>query len=268
MATTTTMATTTMAGLCRPFRRHMSITRPKQWFERQANDPFVKRRISSNFRSRSAFKLEEMQAKYAIMRPGHVVLDLGAAPGGWTQVALNAVRNSSSTNNNSNGRVISVDIMEMEPIQGADIVHGDVQDPHILQQILQLATAGSSRPASNAPSPSPPQLDHAPCIDVLISDMAHPFSGHKTADTARVEALCEFALQVADHPWLLKHHGNFVCKYIRGAGGDELKRLCETRFQRVIVDKPKASRKESAEAYLVCLGFKRRSAPAPPRDTL
>ncbi|KAK5666509.1 hypothetical protein BDV3_006171 [Batrachochytrium dendrobatidis] len=230
-----------------------------QWFNRQASDPFVKNRIKWNLRSRSAFKLKELQSKYNFMKPGQVVLDLGAAPGGWTQVALDAVwpdRAQSSSSDSIlsrpkptkhassatvDGRVIAVDLLPIEPIDGAEILLGDVHEDAVLQQIYTLAAY--------------PYQPEGPVVDVVLSDMAHSFTGHRSTDAARVQNLCEFALSVASHPWLLKPGGNFLCKYLRGDGDQELKKLCQSRFQQVIVTKPKASRQGSAEAYFLCLGF-------------
>ncbi|KAH6560814.1 hypothetical protein BASA83_005763 [Batrachochytrium salamandrivorans] len=269
--------------------RYSSITRPGQWFNRQSNDPFVKSRIKANFRSRSAFKLKELQEKHLFMKPGQVVLDLGAAPGGWTQVALDAVWPShttislSSTSSSSSllahessssnaevslepsptlqttvkssqkpssrhprpsriGRVIAVDLLGMEPIDGAEILTGDVQDEQVLQEIYALAAY--------------PYTPQGPAVDVVISDMAHSFTGHRSTDAARVQSLCEFALGVAGHPWLLKPGGSFLCKYLRGDGDQDLRELCQSQFEKVIATKPKASRQGSAEAYFLCLGFK------------
>eukprot|EP00842_Homolaphlyctis_polyrhiza_P001765 jgi/Hompol1/258/HPOL_001147-RA len=261
----------------------MSITRPSQWFQRQASDPFVKSRVQHNYRSRSAFKLKELVEKHRFIRPGDVVLDLGAAPGGWTQVALEAVNAPVETKNKSKndttasttttvrkGRAIAVDIMGIDPIPGADIIIGDVQSPLILQQIRAIALQhAAADPSLNtkAESATDAKQDElvvqpvTPVIDVLISDMAHPFSGHRTTDVARVKGLCEFALEIASHPWLLKRGGDFVCKFMRGEGETELKDLCKSLFAKVIFEKPKASRKDSSEAYLVCLGYKRKQAP-------
>ncbi|EGF80336.1 hypothetical protein BATDEDRAFT_11420 [Batrachochytrium dendrobatidis JAM81] len=210
-----------------------------QWFNRQASDPFVKNRIKWNLRSRSAFKLKELQSKYNFMKPGQVVLDLGAAPGGWTQVALDAVWPDRAQS--MDGRVIAVDLLPIEPIDGAEILLGDVHEDAVLQQIYTLAAY--------------PYQPEGPVVDVVLSDMAHSFTGHRSTDAARVQNLCEFALSVASHPWLLKPGGNFLCKYLRGDGDQELKKLCQSRFQQVIVTKPKASRQGSAEAYFLCLGF-------------
>ncbi|KAL2919882.1 2' O-ribose methyltransferase [Polyrhizophydium stewartii] len=228
----------------------MSITRPSQWFQRQASDPFVRARAADGLRARSAFKLQELQRQHGLLRRGAVVLDLGAAPGGWAQVAAAAVGPA--------GRVVAVDLLPIDPLPGVHVVTGDARDPLVLERVRALARHGAAgADVADNDVVDDNGDDDQPAFDVLLSDMAHSFTGHRSADVARVQALCEFALEAAAHPWVLRNGGNLVCKFLRGAGEHELRALCQQLFTKVVVDKPKASRKESSEAYLVCLGFKR-----------
>ncbi|KAJ3213736.1 hypothetical protein HDU67_002534 [Dinochytrium kinnereticum] len=199
-----------------------SVTSAKQWIARQSSDPYVKAAARENMRSRASFKLEQMQKGYELIRRNDVVLDLGASPGGWTQVAARHVRK---------GRVVAIDLLPIDPIPGAVILQGDMVDPSVQSRVID-ALGGKG-------------------ANVVLSDMAHSFTGNRGADVARVQTLCEVALEVAER--VLRPGGNFVCKFIQGEGSDELRNKLIGRFARVIYDKPPASRSDSAEGYMICL---------------
>ncbi len=195
----------------------------KNWLERQLNDPYVRRAKSEGYRSRAAFKLIELDDKFPILKPGARVVDLGAAPGGWIQVALQ--RGAS--------QVVGVDLLEIEPIAGAELMQLDFTEPDAPDRV-KAALGGPA--------------------DAVISDLAPWTTGHKPTDHLRiialVEAAAEFALET------LKPGGGFVAKVFQGGAEGELLERLKHRFEKVRHAKPDASRSESAETYLVALGFK------------
>ncbi|KAJ3039486.1 hypothetical protein HDV00_012166 [Rhizophlyctis rosea] len=169
-----------------------SVTSPKRWWARQSSDPFVKQAAVENYRSRAAFKLEHIQKRHKILRKGVVVL--------------------------GPGRIISIDLLPIDPIPGAHILQGDMRDPHIINQVVSVVSGEAS---SGEPSSQPP----TPVVDVLLSDMAHSFTGNRTADVARVHDLCRTALDVASLPQILKEGGVLVCKFLQGDGDQGRKSL-------------------------------------------
>ncbi len=212
-------------GLRRSRRRDPSSTR---WLTRQLNDPYVRAAKAQGFRSRAAFKLLELDARFQLLRPGLRVLDLGAAPGGWTQVALARV--------GSSGRVVGVDLLPIDPLPGAVLIRGDLTEPEVLSRAL--AELGG-----------PP--------DLVLSDMAPNTTGHAATDHLRIVALAEAAAEAA-----LAHlapGGAFVCKVFQGGAERALLELLKRAFASVRHAKPPASRKESAETYLVAQGFRGRA---------
>lgn len=196
----------------------------KAWLERQLNDPYVRAAKSEGYRSRAAYKLAEMDDKYRFLKRGQTAVDLGAAPGGWTQVLVERL---------GEGRVVGADIQEMEPIGGAVLLHLDFMD----------ATA-------------PDTIKHALSgpVDAVVSDMASPATGHRETDHLRVMALCETALAFAIE--VLKPGGTFLCKVLRGGTERELLETLKRRFAKVIHVKPPASRADSAEMYVLATGFR------------
>ncbi|KAI8897449.1 ribosomal RNA methyltransferase FtsJ domain-containing protein [Globomyces pollinis-pini] len=196
--------------------RNYSITTSGQWRYRQSMDPYVRMKSKFNYRARSAFKLFEINEKFKIIKPGHTVLDLGAAPGGWTQVALQTVMKKKS------GKVIAVDLLEIDPIENAHIIKGDIHDPDVIQQIQSVTGMQNER-----------------SIDVLLSDMAHSFTGFRTADVPKVTALVEMAVAVAGLPTMLKPGGTFVAKFLMGEGNNELFDLMRSQFKSVVSFKPR-----------------------------
>ena len=200
-----------------------------RWLDRQLNDPYVAEARRLGYRSRAAFKLIEIDDRLRLLRPGQTVVDLGAAPGGWTQVALERTRAMET-----GGRAIALDLLEIDPIPGAEILQGDFLDPE---------TVGSLERAVGEAA-----------VDLVLSDLSPATTGHKATDHLRIVALAEDALDFAGR--VLKPGGAFVAKVFRGgADGDLLKRV-RARFETVRHFKPPASRPDSAETYLIARGFR------------
>jgi len=216
------------ARAAKQFRERVKTARgrkysSKLWLERQLNDPYVKRAQMEGYRSRAAYKLIELDDKFSILKPGQRIVDLGAAPGGWVQVALQ--RGAS--------RAIGVDLLEMEPIPGADLVQLDFTEPDAPEQVK----ARLDGPA-----------------DVVLSDLAPWTTGHKATDHLRIVALVEAAAEFAFDT--LAPGGAFVAKVFQGGAEGELLASLRGKFEKVRHAKPDASRAESAETYLVATGFK------------
>ena len=194
-----------------------------RWKQRQARDPYVKRAQSEGFRSRAAYKLQEIDQKERLLCRGAVVVDLGAAPGGWSQVAAAAVGPS--------GAVVAVDLLEMAPIAGVHFIQGDFCDEAVADGIVA-------------------QLEGRPA-DLVLSDMAPNISGNWSVDQPRSMELAEVALEAAGR--LLAPGGAFVVKVFQGEGFEELVRACRGQFGTVRIRKPSASRAESREMYVVAV---------------
>ena len=197
------------------------------WLERQLNDPYVKEAKAKGYRSRAAFMLIELDDKHHLIRRGGRIVDLGAAPGGWTQVAVERA--------GPGAQIVGIDITPMEPIPGAltmemDFLSEDAPDR------LKAVLGGEA--------------------DAVISDMAAPATGHRDTDHMKIMALCELALDFAQD--VLKPGGAFVCKVQRGGTEGELLKMMKTSFRNVKHVKPPASRADSAEMYVVATGFRGR----------
>jgi 23S rRNA (uridine2552-2'-O)-methyltransferase len=200
----------------------------RAWIERQLNDPYVHAAKAKGYRSRAAFKLLELDAKFHFLKRGARVLDLGAAPGGWSQVAAARV--------GEGGRIVAADILPIEPIAGVEIIEADLLDAETLAR-LRGALDGDA--------------------DVVLSDMAAPTTGHRATDHLRTTALFEAALDVADA--LLKAGGTFVGKVFQGGAEASLLSRLKKTFVQVRHVKPPASRTGSVQLYLVATGFRGRS---------
>jgi len=198
----------------------------QRWLREHNNDQYVKRSQKEGYRSRASYKLLELNEKDRLFKPGMTVVDLGAAPGGWSQVAVQLVGDK--------GRVIASDILPMDAIAGVDFVQGDFTEQAVFDEILQL-------------------LGDAPA-DLVISDMAPNMSGMKAVDQPRAMYLVELALDMACQ--ILKPGGVFVAKVFHGEGFDSFFQEVKRRFQRVVTRKPDASRSRSREVYLVARGLK------------
>jgi 23S rRNA (uridine2552-2'-O)-methyltransferase len=194
----------------------------QRWLSRQLNDPYVAAAKARGWRSRAAFKLLEMDERYKLLRPGMRVLDLGAAPGGWTQVAVRA-----------GATVVGLDLLAMEPVPGAAVLVGDFMDSAAPARLL---TALGGR------------------ADLVLSDMAPNTTGHGATDHLRIMALAEAALEFALE--VLAEGGAFVAKVFQGGSEREMLARLKRSFATVRHVKPPASRKESSELYVVATGFR------------
>jgi len=198
----------------------------KQWLRRHVNDPYVQRSKKEGLRSRSAYKLTGIDDRDKVLKPGQVVVDLGAAPGGWSQVAAKRVGRA--------GTVVAVDLLDMEPVAGVTIVKGDFTRGSGLKAVV--AALAGRKP------------------DVVLSDMAPNMSGIAVSDQARSMELAEAARDFA--VLHLQPQGAFVVKIFQGAGYDDYLSSLRRAFVKVVVRKPDASRDESAEQYLLAKGLK------------
>lgn len=196
------------------------------WKRRQAADSYVKRAQDEGWRSRAVFKLEELDKKYRLFQGNSVVVDLGAAPGGWSQYAAKKAL--------PKGRIIALDILEMESLDGVEFIQGDFTEDIALQQLL--GALGADR------------------ADLVLSDLAPNISGMRSVDQPRSMYLVELALELAVQ--ILAPGGSFITKVFQGEGFDELLAECRKRFKTVRVRKPAASRQESRETYIVAGGFR------------
>jgi 23S rRNA (uridine2552-2'-O)-methyltransferase len=204
-------------------RRKPSST---QWLSRQLNDPYVAAAHRQGYRSRAAFKLIELDQRFHLLRPSRRVVDLGCAPGGWTQVAVARV--------GPRGRVLGVDLVETAPLAGAGFLRADLRDPEAASAIRQTLGGGA---------------------DVVLSDMAPPATGHAATDHLRVVALAESAFAVAEE--ILEPGGIFVAKVFQGGAEGLLLARLKQSFTELRHAKPPASRAESAETYVVGKGYRR-----------
>jgi 23S rRNA (uridine2552-2'-O)-methyltransferase len=198
----------------------------RRWLDRHFNDEYVKQAQKEGYRSRAAFKLLEIQERDRLLKPGQVVVDLGAAPGGWSQIAGKLV--------GKGGQVVALDILEMEPLPDVAFLQGDFREEKVLKQ-LTLQLSGRQ-------------------VDLVISDMAPNVTGVASVDQPRAIYLCELALEFARGH--LRPGGGFLAKVFQGEGFDEFVRDLRDSFGRVVTRKPAASRSQSREVYLVGSNFR------------
>jgi 23S rRNA (uridine2552-2'-O)-methyltransferase len=198
----------------------------RAWMREHVTDPYVRRAQSEGYRSRAAYKLAQIAARDRLFVPGMTVVDLGAAPGGWSQVAAGAV--------GPTGRVLALDVLDMPGLAGVTVLRGDFEDAETLNALERL-------------------LGGMP-VDLVISDMAPNISGIASADQVRSMALAELALEFAAKH--LKPRGNFLVKTFQGTGFDAFLRAMRSRFTQVLVRKPEASRSRSREVYLLGRGLR------------
>lgn len=209
--------------------RRLSSTR---WLERQLNDPFVQQAKRDGYRGRAAYKLLGIDEKYRLLKPGMRVVDLGCAPGGWMQVAVPRV-NSLGEGRGAKGFVLGVDLQEVEPLAGATALQLDFLEDGA-DDIVKAALGGEA--------------------DLVLSDMAAASSGHRQTDHLRIIALCEAAAWFARD--VLSPGGAFAAKVLQGGAEGELLAMLKQDFEKVVHFKPEASRKDSAEMFLVATGFR------------
>jgi len=197
-----------------------------RWLDEHFNDQYVKKSQQDGYRSRASYKLLELQDKDKLIKSGMSVLDLGSAPGGWSQVAVELVGDK--------GRVVASDILPMEPIAGVDFVQGDFTELDVYEQIVHVL--GDDK------------------VDLVISDMAPNMSGVSAVDQPKAMYLIELAVDMADQ--ILAPGGAFIAKVFHGDGFDELLKTARSKFNKVQIRKPDASRARSKEQYLVARDFK------------
>ena len=196
----------------------------QRWLKEHFSDPYVKKAQADGLRSRAAYKLEELLERDRLLKPGMVVVDLGAAPGGWSQFVRQAMGDS--------GRVVAMDILDMPPLAGVDFLHGDFREDSVLSQLE--AMLGGAR------------------VDLVLSDMAPNKSGVDAVDQPRMMHLAELAMAFADDH--LKPGGAFLIKLFQGTGSDDYIRELRRRYDKVAIRKPDASRKRSPEVYALGQG--------------
>jgi 23S rRNA (uridine2552-2'-O)-methyltransferase len=199
--------------------------RSQKWLKEHFSDPYVKKSQEDGYRSRAAYKLLELNQKHRLLKPGMRVVDLGAAPGGWAQVAAELI--------GSKGELWALDRLPMDPLPGVTFIEGDFTEEAILEQLLACIPSGG--------------------VDLVISDMAPNLSGNKHIDQPRAMHLIELAFDLAER--ILKQRGDFLFKIFHGEGLEQFVQMLKTRFKVVKWCKPDASRARSSEVYILARGF-------------
>jgi len=200
----------------------------KAWLQRHMKDPFTKKAKLDGYRSRASYKLIEINDKYKIFSKDSTIIDIGASPGGWSEVVINIC-----VENKITSKIIAIDLLNMAPIEGVDFICGDFQDPNIQIEIAKLITNNK--------------------IDIILNDMAPNSSGQQTLDHLRIMNLCESVLEFAK-TWL-SNEGILVTKIFKGSDEQDFVKDLRRYFKSIKYCKPKASRKESNEIYIVASGF-------------
>ncbi|ANY16877.1 RlmE family RNA methyltransferase [Bordetella pseudohinzii] len=203
----------------------------KDWIHQHINDPYVKLAQQKGYRARAAFKLIEILETEKLLKKGDVVVDLGSAPGSWSQVARERLAGAGGV---IDGRIIALDLLPMEPIAGVEFFQGDFRDDEVLRELEERVG------------------NHA--VDLVISDMAPNLSGVGVADSARIQHVCDLALEFACAH--LKPNGVLIVKAFHGSGFSQIVQSFKQRFKRVVERKPKASRDKSSETFLVARDLK------------
>ncbi len=201
----------------------------KAWMQEHLNDPYVKLAQKEGYRARAAYKLMEIDDKDKLIKPGMIIVDLGSAPGSWSQVAVQRLKGQ--------GKVIALDILDMQPLAGVTFIQGDFREESVLRVLEE-------------------KINKMP-VDLVIADMAPNISGVKDVDQAGAAYLTELALEFSKD-WL-KPGGNFLVKVFIGAGFEEILQNMRQMFDKVVTRKPKASRDRSSEVYLLGIGRKPRN---------
>ncbi|CAN5173750.1 RlmE family RNA methyltransferase [soil metagenome] len=210
----------------------------KAWLHDHINDPYVKQARKEGYRARAAFKLKEMDETLGLIKPGDCVVDLGSTPGAWSQYVRRKLSPTGAAVGALNGRIIGLDLLPMEPIEGVVFIQGDFREPEVLEK-LEQALSTEKGPVK---------------VDLVISDMAPNLSGIESADAARIAHLVELAVEFAQTR--MKPDGSLVVKLFHGSGYDDLFKLFQASFKIVKRMKPKASRPTSSETFLVGRGLK------------
>jgi 23S rRNA (uridine2552-2'-O)-methyltransferase len=207
----------------------------KAWLNDHVNDPYVKMALKEGYRARAAYKLKEIDETLGLVKPGYLVVDLGSAPGAWSQYLRRRLSPQGAAVGELDGTIIALDILPMEPVEGVTFLQGDIREDAVLAQ-LEAVVAG--RPA-----------------DLVVSDMAPNLSGIESSDAARIAHLIELAVDFSERH--LKPDGALVVKVFHGSGYSQLVKLFKERFRVVKPIKPKASRDKSSENFLVGIGLKK-----------
>jgi 23S rRNA (uridine2552-2'-O)-methyltransferase len=206
----------------------------KAWLNDHVNDPYVKLAQKEGFRARAAYKLKEIDESLGLIKPGHLVVDLGSTPGAWSQYVRRRLAPEGAAAGALDGQILALDLLPMEPIEGVTFVQGDFREP---EPAAELARLMAGRKA-----------------DVVVSDMAPNLSGIPSSDAARVAHLVELAIEFAQGH--MKPEGALVCKVFHGSGYSQLVKEFKERFRIVKPLKPKASRDKSSETFLIGIGLK------------
>ena len=209
----------------------------KAWLNDHVNDPYVKLAQKEGFRARAAYKLKEIDEALGLIKPGHLVVDLGSAPGAWSQYVRRKLSPQGAAVGALDGTIIALDLLPMEPVEGVVFLQGDFREPEVLAR-LEAAVQGRK-------------------ADAVVSDMAPNLSGIESADAARISHLVELAVEFSCNH--LKPEGALVAKVFHGSGYSQLVKLFKETFRVVKPLKPKASRDKSSETFLVGIGLKKPS---------
>jgi 23S rRNA (uridine2552-2'-O)-methyltransferase len=210
----------------------------KAWLNQHVNDPWVKLAQKEGYRARAAFKLKEIDETFHLIQPGQCVVDLGCAPGAWSQYVRRRLSPTGAAVGELNGMIIGLDLLPMEPIEGVQYIQGDFREDEVLAQLKdKLKVEGGYRE-----------------VDTVVSDMAPNLSGVEVVDAARISHLVELAVDFAKEH--LKKDGALVVKLFNGSGYNDLLKLFKDTFKVVKPIKPKASRDKSSETFLVGIGLK------------
>ena len=205
----------------------------KAWLHDHINDPYVKQARREGYRARAAFKLKEMDETLGLIKPGDCVVDLGSTPGAWSQYVRRKLSPTGAAAGTLNGRIIALDLLPMEPIEGVAFIQGDFREADVLEQLEQALRSEQGLVK----------------VDLVISDMAPNLSGIESVDAARIAHLVELAVEFAQSR--MKPDGALVVKLFHGSGYDDLVKLFQASFKLVKRIKPKASRSNSSETFLV-----------------
>ena len=206
----------------------------KSWLNDHVNDPYVKLAKKEGYRARAAYKLKEIDESLSLLKPGMVVVDLGSAPGAWSQYLRRKMAPEGAAIGELGATLIALDILAMEPIEGVQFIQGDFREPEVLQQLNERL--------------------HGKVVDVVVSDRAPNLSGVESADAARMAHLVELAVEFCQAQ--MKKDGALIVKVFHGSGYSQLVKLFKQSFKVVKPFKPKASRDKSAENFLVGIGLK------------
>lgn len=206
----------------------------KAWLHDHINDPYVKLAHREGYRARAAYKLKEIDETFGLIKPGHLVVDLGCTPGAWSQYARRRMSPQGAAVGDLNGTIIGLDLLPMEPIEGVTFIQGDFREAEVLAQ-LEQALGGRQ-------------------ADIVVSDMAPNLSGIASADAARIEYLIELAIEFAQNH--MKPHGTLVAKVFHGGSYNDVVQRFKAAFVQVKPFKPKASRDRSSETFMIGMGLK------------